>query len=181
VAALVRALVRDLDPAAASRVGAVYRLFQAGRWLAAKRPGAAGPADWTRETAAAFVAAVDRATVGRWSTPNGPLKGRAGQPFSARSKEGMLRAARTFLGSGAPRSTPPACRAGHLAHAGMDGGEAVRWCLGPPEGLKASFGGCSRAGLRLPPVDGVQVYSRLIRQADASGHRRDSAAGLWEW
>lgn len=82
---------------AASRVSAVYRLFQAGRWLAAEQPGMSGPADWTRETAAAYVAAVDRAKVGQWSTPFTSLKARVGQPFSARSKEGVLKAVRTFF------------------------------------------------------------------------------------
>jgi hypothetical protein len=81
----------------ASRVSVVYRLFQAGRWLAAEQPSVRGPADWTREIAAAYVAAVDRATVGRWSTPSGSQKARVGQPLSARSKEGMLKAVRTFL------------------------------------------------------------------------------------
>lgn len=79
------------------RVSTVYSLFQAGRWLAQEHPGVTGPADWTRETAAAYVAAVDRATVGRWSTPSGPHKARVGQPFSAKSKEGALKAARTFF------------------------------------------------------------------------------------
>jgi len=80
-----------------SRVSAVYRLFQAGRWLAAEHPGIAGPGDWTRETAATHVTAVDRAKVGQWCTASGPHKARVGQPVSARSKEGTLKAMRTFL------------------------------------------------------------------------------------
>ena len=80
-----------------SRVSAVYRLFQAGRWLAAEHPGIAGPGDWTRETAAAYVAAVDRAKVGQWSTTPGPHKARAGQPVSARSKDRTLTVVRTFF------------------------------------------------------------------------------------
>ncbi len=81
----------------ASRMSTIYRLFQAGRWLAAEQPGVAGPGNWTRETAAAYVAAVDRAKVGQWSTPTSPLKGQVGKPFSAATKEGMLRAVRTFF------------------------------------------------------------------------------------
>lgn len=49
---------------------------------------------------------------------------------------------------------------------------------GVSDRLKASLGGYSRSGLRLPPVDGVQVCSRLVRQAYASRHRLASAAGL---
>jgi len=81
----------------ATRVSKVYRLFQTGRWLAAEQPGISGPGDWTRETAAAYVAAVDRAKVGQWSTPTGPLKGQIGKPFSAATKEGALGAVRTFF------------------------------------------------------------------------------------
>jgi len=80
-----------------SRTGTVYRLFQAGRWMARERPNVLGPADWDRETAAAFVAAVDRATIGGWSTPAGPIRDRIGEPFAPASKEAMLRSMRTFL------------------------------------------------------------------------------------
>lgn len=80
-----------------SRAGTVNRLLQAGRWLARERPDVRGPADWDREVAAAFVAAVDRATIGGWSTPVGPNKDRVGQPFAPASKVAMLRAMRTFL------------------------------------------------------------------------------------
>jgi len=78
-------------------VSKVYRLFQAGRWLAAEQPSIVGPGDWTRETVAAYVAAVNRARIGQWSTPAGPLKGHVGKPFSPATKEGMLGAVRTFF------------------------------------------------------------------------------------
>ena len=80
-----------------SRTSTIYRLFQAGRWMAREQSHLRGPTDWDREVAATFVAAVDRATVGGWSTPTGPNRDRIGQPFAPASKEGMLRAARTFF------------------------------------------------------------------------------------
>lgn len=80
-----------------SRVSAIYRLFQAGRWMAAEQPGIAGPGDWTRDTAAAYVTAVTRASVGQWSNPIGPIKARIGKPFSAASKNRMLTTMRGFL------------------------------------------------------------------------------------
>jgi len=39
-------------------------LAKAGRWMAAGQPGISGPADWTRQTCASWVAAVDRMNVG---------------------------------------------------------------------------------------------------------------------
>ena len=80
-----------------SWMSAVYRLFQAGRWLAAEQPGVAGPGDWTRDTAAAYVAAVTRASVGQWSNPVGPIKARVGKPLSAASKDRVLGTMRGFL------------------------------------------------------------------------------------
>ena len=80
-----------------SRTSTVYRLFQIGRWMAREHPHLNGPGDWDRELAAAFVASVDRATVGGWSTAAGANKARIGQPFAPASKEAMLRAARTFF------------------------------------------------------------------------------------
>ena len=88
-------MTSTLQPA--SRISAVYRLFQAGRWLAAEHPGVKGPGDWTRETAAAYVAAMDRATVGQWSTSAGSFKEHVGKPFSPATKEGVLKALRTFF------------------------------------------------------------------------------------
>ncbi len=39
-------------------------MSKAGRWLAAEHPQIAEPGQWTRQTCAAWVAAVDRLTVG---------------------------------------------------------------------------------------------------------------------
>src|SRR5437870_2085498 len=41
-------------------------ILMAGRWLARHHPEVTTPAQWTPELAAAFVAAIDRATVGGW-------------------------------------------------------------------------------------------------------------------
>lgn len=39
-------------------------LAKTGRWLAAEHPDITGPADWTRQTCTAWIAAVDRMRVG---------------------------------------------------------------------------------------------------------------------
>lgn len=51
------------------------------------------PSDWTREVAAAYVAAVDRSTIGQWST-GAP---RTGQPLKPVSKASNLTAVRQFF------------------------------------------------------------------------------------
>ncbi len=67
-----------------------------GRWLAQSGYGSE-PADWTREVAAAYVAAVDRATIGQWSTVAGAQRLQAGQPFKPATKAGALTALRRFF------------------------------------------------------------------------------------
>lgn len=79
-----------------SRVGVLYRLFNAGRWLAQSGYGSE-PADWTREIAAAYVAAVDRSTIGQWSTGVATPASRMGQPFKPASKASALTAMRQFF------------------------------------------------------------------------------------
>ena len=75
-----------------------YRaLLRAGRWLAQAQPGVAEPAQWTRAIAAAYVAAVDRATVGQWGQPRGLEPARLGQPLAARTKDAYLTAVRVFF------------------------------------------------------------------------------------
>ena len=65
-----------------------YMLIKAGRWLAAEHPDRADPRSWTRELAAAWVAAVDQMIVGDFSRAPNTDAFRAGRggPLSARSK-----------------------------------------------------------------------------------------------
>ena len=79
-----------------SRIGSLYRLFNVGRWLAQSDYGSE-PADWTREVAAAYVAAVDRSTIGQWSTGVATPASRIGQPFKPASKASALTAVRQFF------------------------------------------------------------------------------------
>ena len=72
-------------------------LLKAGRWLEAEHPEAAGPASWTRQTCAAWVAAVDRMNVGGYLQRTAGLKDRLGKPLEAATKAGHLAALRTFF------------------------------------------------------------------------------------
>ncbi len=79
-----------------SRISVLYRLFNAGRWLAHTGYGLE-PADWNREIAASYVAAVDRSTIGQWSTGAAPPASRIGQPLKPASKASALTAMRQFF------------------------------------------------------------------------------------
>jgi len=81
------------------KVRAIIRTIvaKAGRWLAAEQPGITEPGQWTRETCAAWVAAVDRMAVGDYVQRRDHLHGRAGKPVSPRTKAHMLMATRTFF------------------------------------------------------------------------------------
>ncbi|MDP9352562.1 MAG: site-specific integrase [Chloroflexota bacterium] len=73
-------------------------LVKVGRWLAQEHPGIAGPQQWTAELAAAFVAAVDRLSVGDWSVADQSRRlATFGQPLQPRTKAGYLAAARAFF------------------------------------------------------------------------------------
>jgi site-specific recombinase XerD len=72
-------------------------LLKAGRWLEAEQPDAADPASWTRQTCAAWVAAVDRMKVGDYVQRTAGLKDRLGKPLEAATKAGHLAALRTFF------------------------------------------------------------------------------------
>ena len=81
------------------KVRAIIRTIvaKAGRWLAAEHPEITEPGQWTRETCAAWVAAVDRMAVGDYVQRRDHLHGRAGKPVSPRTKAHMLMATRTFF------------------------------------------------------------------------------------
>ncbi|MBV9921042.1 MAG: tyrosine-type recombinase/integrase [Pseudonocardia sp.] len=72
-------------------------LLKAGRWLEAEQPDATNPASWTRQTCAAWVAAVDRMKVGDYVQRTAGLKDQIGKPLEAATKAGHLAALRTFF------------------------------------------------------------------------------------
>ena len=78
-------------------------LLKAGRWAAHvadvthEHPAAAEPAQWTRQTAAAYVAAVDRMTVGQWASSRLLGAHRVGKPLTAKSKTHHLAALSAFF------------------------------------------------------------------------------------
>ena len=74
-------------------------LLKVGRWMSQTHPEILSPADWTRDVAAAFVAAVDQMTVGQWAHPGNvyiPLEKR-GKPLAPNSKIHQLSAVRVFF------------------------------------------------------------------------------------
>lgn len=79
-----------------TRVSLLYRLLQTGRWFEQTYPLLKYLSDWTRQICSEYVAAVDRGKVGQWSNPTGRIAKDIGKPFSPKTKEGLLRAMRTF-------------------------------------------------------------------------------------
>jgi len=81
------------------RVRATVRtiMAKAGRWLAAEHPSITEPGQWSRQTCAAWVAAVDRMAVGDYVQRHDHIQARAGQPILPRSKAHILGATRTFF------------------------------------------------------------------------------------
>jgi integrase len=81
------------------KVRAIVRgvMAKAGRWLTDQHPEIVEPGQWTRQTCAAWVAAVDRMNVGDYIQRALGLSKRAGKPISPRTKAGMLTATRAFF------------------------------------------------------------------------------------
>jgi integrase len=81
------------------RVRAIVRtiMAKAGRWLAAEHPQITEPAQWTRQTCAAWVAAVDRMAVGDYVQRRDHIQARTGKPISPRTKSHVLMATRMFF------------------------------------------------------------------------------------
>jgi integrase len=77
----------------------IYRvvLAKTGRWLAREHPEITEPAHWTRQTCAAWVAAVDRMAVGDYSQSLDGKRGRVGEPLTPKTKSSYLRMARAFF------------------------------------------------------------------------------------
>lgn len=72
-------------------------LLKVGRWLAAEHPGVTDPADWTRQTCAAWIAALDRMNVGDYVQRTAGLGDRLGKTLEPASKERQLAALRRFF------------------------------------------------------------------------------------
>jgi integrase len=74
-------------------------LAKLGRWLAATHPQVIEPDQWTRQTCASWVAALDRMAVGDFSqwTHGMAAQGRLGKPLSPETKSGYLGVTRTFF------------------------------------------------------------------------------------
>ncbi len=77
-----------------------YPLLKVGRWLNVHHPEILGPADFTYELAAEFVAAVNEMKVGEWSDASRRTRlpvDRLGQPLRPTAKNRLLEAMRLFL------------------------------------------------------------------------------------
>jgi integrase len=72
-------------------------LLKVGRWLAAEHPELADPTTWTRQTCAAWIAALDRMSVGDFAQRTVGFKDRLGKPLQASTKATQLAATRTFF------------------------------------------------------------------------------------
>ena len=79
------------------RGGIRSTLLKVGRWLEAEHPEAADPASWTRQTYAAWIAALDRMKVGDYVQRTAGLGDRLGKPLEAPTKATQLSAVRTLF------------------------------------------------------------------------------------
>ncbi|MER5927772.1 hypothetical protein [Streptomyces mirabilis] len=79
------------------RLNSRAALLKAGRWVADQQPEAADPAEWTRQTCAAWIAAVDQMKIGDYVVRTSSFQERIGQPLQAGSKAGLIRAVRVFF------------------------------------------------------------------------------------
>jgi len=61
-------------------------LLRVGRWLEAEHPEAADPANWTRQTCATWIAALDRMKVGDYVQRTVGLNDRLGKPLEPPTK-----------------------------------------------------------------------------------------------
>jgi integrase len=86
---------------ATSIVSPAFRLHirsymgRVGRWLAAEHPEITEPAQWTRQTCAAWVAAVDRLRAGDYIQRHTHLE--VGKPLASATKQGLITATRVFF------------------------------------------------------------------------------------
>jgi integrase len=72
-------------------------IAKAGRWLAAEHPEITEPGQWTRQTCAEWIAAIDKMAVGDYCQRLDRLGATAGKPVSPRTKAHILTATRAFF------------------------------------------------------------------------------------
>ena len=72
-------------------------LAMAGRWLTAEQPAVAAPADWTRDTCAAWVARLTRMGIGDYAQRRVGLTGHVGRRLAPATVAGYIGATRTFF------------------------------------------------------------------------------------
>lgn len=74
-------------------------VLRIGLWLAREQPQVTSPEDWDTSICAAFVAALDRSTVGEWLLDSAPTRitKTHGKPIAANSKRAFLHAMRRFF------------------------------------------------------------------------------------
>jgi len=75
-----------------------YAILRAGRWLAAHHSDVTAPEQWTRQMAAAYVAAVDRSKVGDYASSLRNVGPKLGEPIDAKTKDRLLAGMRRFFG-----------------------------------------------------------------------------------
>lgn len=80
-----------------TRRGHYMALLRTGRWLRRTHPDVVSPAQWTRELAAEYVAAVDQMVVGQWAKATWIPAPHAGKPVTARAKAAQLSPLRAFF------------------------------------------------------------------------------------
>jgi integrase len=169
-------------------VRGIYRIVLAklGRWLAVEHPHVTGPAQWTRQTCASWVAAMDRMNVGDYVQRQAKRQAHAGKPLTPKTKSAYLRVTRAFMRD---------CQEWDWIPRRFDPSAA----LGTPRSIKALLGPDPRvisddvwakllwAGLNLDPADlppraGQSYPVELIRAVTLtwlfSGQRSDEIARL---
>jgi hypothetical protein len=172
-----------LTPKVRSSTRAV--LGKAGRWMAAEQPDVAGPADWSRQTCASWVAAVDRMSVGDY-VQRAVTTGSGREPAQAQ-EQGQLAADDPRVlprPAGMGMDPPPVRPCYRVAHPAV--GEGAHR-PGPRVIADDIWAKLLWAGLNLTPEDlpssGGQFYPlELIRAVTLtwlfSGQRSDEIARL---
>lgn len=83
--------------APSSELSTWYRILQCGRWLKDTHPDIHSPADWSRDIALEYVAAVCQMKIGQWSKPCHMYRDRIGQLMTASARAGILQAIKVFF------------------------------------------------------------------------------------